>query len=113
MSGFSGTIDSFDTVQSITAGSSSTPPVINRDSAWTIVAVASGGDNYVQLPSGSQVGDLVELYESDGGGQYATVVAASGESIVWNGNATSLGAGLYRKLTNTKWGTLQPVAASG
>ena len=100
------------TIQTATAGASGSPTLLTRDGSWTIVAIsATPTDNEVQLPSGTQVGDIFELYISNygsGNTPNLAVEAQSGETFIYSGSGSmSVGGqqGIFlRKLTSSLWG---------
>lgn len=81
------------------------PTLIPHVSGHTIVVCTlSSGNDTLELPSGAEVGDIVEIYSADANG--GNVVHPAGESVAGNGGGdTSLNSPtLFRKLAPTLWG---------
>lgn len=95
-------------LQSVSAGSSGSPGSIARSAAWTIVMVNSGPR--VQLSSGFQIGDYVEIYSDIASmGTNAVQVSTASEAIIQAGNgsyayAVSLPK-VLRKVSSFEWAT--------
>lgn len=93
-------------IQQITGGPVGSPGLITRDSQWTIVIVdtsQNGGvtDIYCQLPSDSEVGDVVEVHNINNGGNAVVALAPSGEETT---GVLPAAKHFYRKITSTVWG---------
>lgn len=90
-------------IQPVSGGSFGSPGVVTRDNQWTVANVtASSGSEFVALPSGCDVGDVVELHAI---GSAISVSAPSGESLNRGGNPT-LWSGLFRKIDTALWGCI-------
>lgn len=86
-------------IQQVTAGISSSPAAIARDSQWTIVAATvSGGSGYVVLPSDAEIGDLVEVHNAPGNSNAPTVVVPSSNTLLGQN-----GPAFYRKINTSLW----------
>lgn len=61
-----------------------------------LVAVLSGGGQFVQLPSGADIGDVVEVYGNTANASWTvlSVMAPFGETII------------FRKVSATNWRTI-------
>ena len=91
-------------IQQVSGGVFGSPNSIMRDSQWTIVMVDTGGggggvNQYVELPAGSELGDLVEVHYMNG--NTPQVSAPSGDSIV--GGTIVPGPGSFRKVDTNLW----------
>lgn len=96
-------------IQQVSGGLSGSPGPISRDSQWTIVGVTTsivGGNEmaHVELPSGCDIGDVVEVH-NDGAltSVNPQIVHPSGETFN-NGAAVISGPRLFRKISSTVWG---------
>lgn len=90
-------------IQSTSGGSFGSPGVIARDSQWTVANVtASSGADFAALPSGCDIGDVVEVHAI---GSAISVSAPSGESFNRSSNPT-LWSGLFRKIDTALWGCI-------
>lgn len=97
------------TIIGLVGGTHGAPTPIPLVSGTTVVIVAPdmSNNNTVELPTGADVGDVVEVYpETQGsGGKAFYVVPPSGETI--GGGAVSGESGLYgivlRKISSTDW----------
>lgn len=102
-------------IDSIAAGTSSSPAVISKTAARTVVSVtrADGSHAWLQLPSGTDVGDVVEIYQDI---SLAVTLGAvkvqvpSGEdfgtansSQIQSSMPVNYGAS-FRKISSTTWG---------
>jgi hypothetical protein len=86
------------------------PAQIERLCRHTIVVVtnAANATNRLKMPSGCFIGDLIEIYTTNGGGgelyppDSETLEGANGSGVASYSNGT-----LYRKITATHWRMLQ------
>lgn len=92
------------TLQSVTGGTSGSPATITRDGEWTVAVVTNsdGGHGYVQLPSGCNVGDVVEVYWLENA--LTRILTPSGETIVDGSTYTPSAMAMFRKVASTQWG---------
>ena len=85
-------------------GESGTPTPIARDSQWTVVAfeASSTAEQFVELPSGCDVGDVVEIHAVpvDSFAGSFNVLPPSGE-VFAVGEARA--PGFFRKINSTTW----------
>lgn len=91
-------------IQQVAGGVFGSPNPITRDSQWTIVVVDTGGggggvNQYVELPAGAEIGDLVEIMYING--NTPQVSAPSGETI--SGGPVP-GPRMFRKIDASLWG---------
>ena len=93
-------------IQSVTAGTSASPGIITRDSAWTVVSASGVGpptQNRVQLSSAFQTNDLVEIYVVPGSGSVQVQVSSGSETLETGVIVADVGT--YRKTTSSTWRT--------
>lgn len=92
-------------IQYVTPGESEESPTeIVRDSEWTIVGVntnISQSYTWLVLPSGCDVGDLVEI-QGASSAVSSRVLAPTGESFAGGGGNGAV-PGFYRKMTSQMW----------
>ncbi len=96
-------------LQSVTAGLTGSPGVITRDSEWTIAVIVPPNDStqdyYVQLPSGCNIGDVVEVLEdrtNEVGNVGVFILPPSGEYFYYPGGFV-IPPLLCRKITTSCW----------
>lgn len=107
----SGTVDiSGPSFQAVTSGTVSSPGVITRDGALTIVLAAentSPTTSFIQLPPDASVGDVVEVYptpDESGGGWSINVVPASTDHFWFSGESSGVGApSRFLKIASDAW----------
>lgn len=106
------------TIAEMNASQSSPAPQISAVASHTIVVLTtlSNSVNLVQMPSGCDIGDLVEFYVRDetGAEGAANLYPAAGESILGQsgGGFSTAGDGtVLRKITATQWRRLSYSAA--
>jgi hypothetical protein len=90
-------------IVNVAAGTAGSPTPIPNASELTIALVTvTATDNVVQLPTGNDPGDVVEIYNVLGlGVNNLSTVAGPGETIL-SGN--TIGAGIrFRKVSTTQW----------
>lgn len=86
-------------IQSVTGNASpSTPGSMTRDSCYTVIVLTTA-DQYIQVPSGMAVGDVIEGHGSNGW----QAVLPGGETFF--SGATYLG-GTIRKINTSVWDTV-------
>ncbi|SRR6266849_2014374 len=93
-------------VQHITDNTQGSATIIVRDSAWTVVmgASADGTHNYCMLPSGCDVGDVVEVHDDGSSGFGTNVLPPSGETMI--GGVSITAPRLFRKVGASTWSYL-------
>jgi hypothetical protein len=87
---------------SITGGSSSSPADIDSGNPCIVAIVNSG---YCRLPSGAEIGDIVEVYGAESSGA-VFIVPPSSESFIASDAAPHIikyGGAFFRKVAATKW----------
>ena len=92
-------------VQQLAGGTSGAHATIARDSQWTIVAIdtsAASSHVYVDLPTGAEVGDVVEVHDLPGGSA-AQITPPPGETLA---QGTPNGLRLFRKIDASLWSTI-------
>lgn len=91
-------------IVSVTANDT-TPPSIPRVSGWTVALVATGQDDRaVKLPSGADIGDVVEVYVATGTAFQASVHPPSSETIHGSSTPADVSSGrLFRKTGSSDW----------
>lgn len=97
------------TIISITGGSSSSSPTdVESGHPWVIAIVSGGIQNYCRLPSGAEIGDVVEMYSS--GDNMSFISPPDGEAFLKSDASpkvrTDAGT-IFRKVSATKWGFVQ------
>ena len=93
------------TIDTITAAATRT--AITRYSGHTVVLVSNGGStsNGVELPSGAEIGDVVEVLVATYG-QSCLLSAAAGDSLNLGSPMFCGAAVVVRKTTSTGWSVL-------
>jgi hypothetical protein len=98
------------TVQSVSPAAIGSPASITRDGQLTVVLFdsrTSSADDYAQLPSGCNVGDVFEMYTQ--GSDAIIIVPPSGEVFTYpngSGNVPFSYATRMRKIASALWGAL-------
>lgn len=99
--------------QPVVGGFSTAPTPISRDGSVTVALIDTRSSTalgrYVELPTGAQVGDLVEAYYSvpDGTANYGSPLAVppSGEGFHhYNVSSVPCDSASFRKLSTSIWG---------
>lgn len=106
-------------IQQLAGGPSGSPVAITRDNQWTIVAVdcsiAVGPPidgafaQYVELPSGCDIGDVVEVHflnSNSGSGSLQPQVSCPSGEVFNTGVAIISNTKFYRKLDSITWGAI-------
>ena len=92
----------------VSGGTTMSPGIIPQVSGITVAIVTtSPGNDKVQLPSGAEIGDVVELVLSGGSG--SDTLAPAGEDFFPAGSnsiATNA-ATIMRKVTSTSWSAVR------
>lgn len=92
------------TVVFLNGGPAMSPTPIPHVAGYTVaIATMSSGNDKVELPSGTEVGDIVEVYLGSANG--GDVFAASGDGFtnIGGGNVSLNAAVFFRKVTSTLW----------
>lgn len=95
------TVDSY-TANGTNVGPSTTTIARSARHTVAVVTVPNGSNYACNLPSGAEVGDVVEVYFTTSG----WVFAPSGETFVLNG-ASAMGCDIgaaFRKVSSSVWG---------
>lgn len=86
-------------------GSGSSTATIVRNSCETIVVLTTNATDYAcNLPSGAEVGDIVEVYPSDVTNGLA--FTPSGEIFLDGSTSVAFNRARFRKVSSTKWARL-------